>query len=520
MATQIHPYQILSGQQIHAGRSLVEREHFATALQDSPVSMMDTVNALMDFNLGETLYTQIASRAVQRIEAGAEGYFRWYINYFVDGNYECVGVYTDAAGTTEMAVGDKLYARDSVYMDFVGAPFGHTEVISGMNPENDLLLIQDVITPYPGKSRYRVEIAYSNGPDSFFSYEQLATGTRWAKSHGAVSNRMSYDGFGVNFKTPVAAEGHMSEFRMKMQFHGKDMNWTPKFFYTPDPRTGTVTKNSKKMWMTTVEYEFLSHIRKATANALMYGRSNRWNDGTWGNYDQNNGYEIRMGSGWNEQKLASNRYYYTAIPSLKEIEEIILAAVVNKTGQRRVIIKAGEYGLAELSRMVIRAYGDNAYNGAATPWAADTTGKNFKWSGNDVFVNMGQVRGVAMMAGIQCQFVLDPLKDDPARNNIRMPGLPGFASSYEYDIVGFGNSTEDSNMIIVRRNGEEPVFASIAGIRGTVAQSAVSSFNNPKSVQTAVDMYELHYYDLGFGAKLADPSKWISYYPNVMRYKV
>ena len=46
--TQIHPYQILNGQQIHGGKSLVEREHFYTALQDDPVTMMETVNAVMD----------------------------------------------------------------------------------------------------------------------------------------------------------------------------------------------------------------------------------------------------------------------------------------------------------------------------------------------------------------------------------------------------------------------------------------------------------------------------------------
>ena len=518
MATNIHPFQILNGQQIHGGRSLLEREHFYTALQDDPVTMMETVNAVMDFNLGESLASQIASRAVERIPAGAEGTFRWAIDYFVDGNYECVAVYTDSVGATEMTSADKLEARTMVYMDFQGAPFGHTEVISGMNPENDLLLIKEVFTPSPGISRYAVEMAYSKGPESFFAYEQVAPGTRWAKSHGAVSDRMSYDGFGVNFKTPVMAEGHMSSFRMKFQFHGKDMNWTPKYFYLPDAKTGKVTSRSPKLWMTTVEYEFLSHIRKATSNILMYGRSNKWNDNTWGNYDANNGYEIRMGSGWNEQKLSSNRHYYTAVPSLKEIEEIILAAVVNKTGQRKVIIKAGEYGLAELSKMVMRAYGSSNYTGYTLPWATDTSGRNFKWSGNDVFVNMGQVRGFATIANIECQFVLDPLKDDASRNNIKMPGLPGLASSYEYDIVGFGTTTEDSNMRVVRRQGEEPMFASVEGIRGSIAKQA-TSFNNPSRVSTAVDMFELHYYDMGLGAKLADPTKWISYYPNILMYK-
>ena len=516
--TNIHPYQILNGQQIHGGKSLVEREHFYTALQDDPVTMMETVNAVMDFNLGETLASQIASRAVERIPAGSEGYFRWAINYFVDGNYECIGVYTDSTGTTEMTAADKLEARTLIYMDFQGAPFGHTEVISGMNPENDLLLIKEVINPSPGVTRYAVEMAYSSGPESFFSYEQVATGTRWAKSYGAVSDRMSYDGFGVNFKTPVMAEGHMSSFRMKFQFHGKDVNWSPKYFYLPD-KNGKVTNKSPKLWMTTVEYEFLAQIRKATANALMYGRSNKWKDGTWGNYDQNNGYEIRMGSGWNEQKLSSNRRYYAGAPSLKEIEELILAAVVNRTGQRKVIIKAGEYGLIELSKMVLRAYGSGSYVASTAPWATDTTGRNIKWSGNDVFINMGQVRGVALMAGIECQFVLDPLKDDPARNNVKMPGLPGFASSYEYDIVGFGNTTEDSNMRIIRREGEEPIFASVDGIRGGSLAKQATSFANPSRVATGVDMFELHYYDTGFGAKLADPTGWISYYPNFMMYK-
>ena len=78
----------------------------------------------------------------------------------------------------------------------------------------------------------------------------------------------------------------------------------------------------------------------------------------------------------------------------------------------------------------------------------DTTGRAFQWSGNELNVNLGKFKSVAVINGISFYFMIDPLKDDPARNKLRHP-KGGLASSYEYDIMGFGSMDEKANMKIV-----------------------------------------------------------------------
>jgi hypothetical protein len=140
----------------------------------------------------------------------------------------------------------------------------------------------------------------------------------------------------------------------------------------------------------------------------------------------------------------------------------------------------------------------------------DTTGRAYQWKENEINVKAGQVMGVATINGINFTFVVDPSKDDPRRNKLYHP-LGGLASSYEYDIMGFGMGDEKSNMQIVRREGEDVIWGSLEGMRGF--QKGGSSFTNPKIISSAVDASTIHAFDPGIGAIVWDPSKIIRYYP-------
>jgi hypothetical protein len=120
--------------------------------------------------------------------------------------------------------------------------------------------------------------------------------------------------------------------------------------------------------------------------------------------------------------------------------------------------------------------------------------------------------GVATINGIQFAFVIDPGKDDLKRNKTMHP-LGGPASSYEYDIMGFGSKDEKSNMQIVRRSGETPIWGAEEGIRGFYSEAG--SFFSPKRLSTAVDASTIHYFEPGIGAIVWDPTKIIRYYPEL-----
>ena len=100
------------------------------------------------------------------------------------------------------------------------------------------------------------------------------------------------------------------------------------------------------------------------------------------------------------------------------------------------------------------------------------------------------------------------------RNKLPHP-KGGLASSYEFDIMGFGGVDEKSNMQIVRRKGEAPIFASVEGIRGF--NGSTGSFMNPKTIASPVDGAHIHYMDPGVGAVVWDPTKVIQYHPEILQ---
>lgn len=510
MARKVQAYQLFDGSNIP---DKTRRNHLWSAFADQPDVALDLMVKVLNKNDGMDFVSMVKEHSVTYIPRGSDGTFSWKLDYRVDTNHECVGAWRDSQGTVAIAPGDTdLGVNQSMfYLDFDGSPFQRTGIIEGMNPDVDRLYIYSVQSIGNDRIRVGVQLANSKGPDDAYEYEQVAEGTRWSKFGGAVAKYDADDGFGISFNTPTRASGELSSFRMKHKIHGHMVDYAPKAFHVP----GENGKGSRVLWLTAVEYEFMRTIRQTEANIVMYGRSNKWDDGTRGNIDHN-AEMIHIGPGWKEQILNSNRYYFSGTPSFEEIQNIAIEASVDKLsmGTRTFIIKAGEYGLIALSKSAreFNAKIENA-NGIS-----DTTGRNITWSNNDITVRVGQVQSVVTYNGIRFIFMLDPSKDSGvgARNKLKLANLPGFASSYQYDIMGFGDMDEKTNMSIVRREGETPVFAVEEGIRGFFNNKG--SFSAPKHVSNGVDASVLHYHDFGIGAMVKDPTKLISYGPEELPY--
>lgn len=492
------------------------RNNLYTAFQDTPEVYLDTIEKIMDVNLGEDFVSMVEKHATEYLPAGSDGKYVWKLDYMPHSNYECVGAYLDADGAVEITNTHRPGANyTSFYMDFEGDVFQDTETIAGMNPDNDRLFVVRRWNVFGNTFRYQMQLANSRSEDSFIDYTSVLPGTVWSEEAGLVSKYLSDKGVDISFRTPVQASNELSSFRLQHTIAGHMVDYRPKYFFYNDKNGKRV---DKPLWISTVEYEFLAKIRRMRANLVMHGRSNRNPKTGFVGLTSEAGYEIVAGSGWKEQMLSSNRHYYTGQPNLKELIDIILDTVVGTIsfGARKAIVYAGEFGLKELSDMVTRAYGSGAYT-QNKPWMQDTTGRAFKWdSGNGIFAKSGQIMGVADVNGIELTFMLDASKDDATRNKMMMPGKPGFVSSYQYDIVGLGGKDADSNMKIMRIAGQEPTFAVKEGMRGMFKGG--KSFTSPKQVATAVDGTTIHYQDFGIGAKVSDPTKVICYYPDVLPY--
>lgn len=490
------------------------RNHLYSAFADNPTVYIEQIERIMDVDMGMDFVSMVERHNTYRLPAGSDGRYEWKLDYMPDSNYECVASWFNEAGTSAIGTADKPGINGTIfYMDFRGDVFQNTEVIEGPNPDTDIAYVLERFPVSGDVWRYKVKMQNQRTQDAFINGAAVQQGTFWSEGHGLVSNYLSDDGVDISFKTPISASNELAAFRLKHQIAGHNIDYRPKYFFYKD-QNGRIV--DQPLWISTVEYEMMRKIRRMRANLIMNGRSNRDVKTGKVNLHSDAGFEIISGSGWKEQVLASNRHYFSGKPSLTYLLELIMDVVVGTTswGAREAIVRAGEYGLAELSNMVREYLGADAFQNAT--YLGDTTGRAYTWDGNTLKVNTGQITGVALINGIRLIFMLDSSKDDPVRNKVAMPNMPGLVSSYQYDIIGLGGKDETSNMEIVRVEGRDPIFGVLEGMRGVF--NGGTSFNNPKALATAVDGSEFHYLEPGVGARIKDPTRIISYWPDTLTY--
>lgn len=505
MAIKVRENQIFEGQQWH---DFTDKNHLIAAYDFDPVQVFNRLEQVLDVNLGENFVSMIMKHGLHTIDPDKD-FYEWYLENTHAENYELIGCYEDSAMTrvagTTAAV--RLGAnRSEFFMLFDNKPFGVGEIIVGMKPDLYRLWISEKPVNVGGiKWLYKVQLVAKSEID-FLPITEVYEGSRWSNDGGLTVDQMSYEGFGPDFRSHSMLRNNLSQFRMEHKVPGNMFELKPMYFYIKDDNG-----SSKKLWISNVEYEYLKKARWATASIVMNGKSNIWADGTIGNIDKN-GFTATTGSGFKEQWTPTNKHVWNLRPDLDFLQQIALDAVVGKVAfeNRKMVVKGGEYGLTELSKMVMDRYGAAAWQNI--PWQGDTTGRAYSWSGNEVRIKTGQVMGIALINGIEFSFVIDPSKDDLKRNKIMHP-LGGPASSYEYDIMGFGAKDEKANMQIVRRKGETPIWGVEEGMRGFYKENG--TFMSPKRLSTAVDASTIHYLEPGVGAIVWDPTKIIRYYPEI-----
>jgi hypothetical protein len=506
MANRVRENQLFKGK---SWNGFTDKNHLIAAYDFNPVAINNRLEQVMDVNLGENFVSVIMKHGIHYIPKNKDIH-EWYLENNLVENYRLLGAYEDSAmsrvlGTTP---GFKAGAnRSEFFLLFENKPFSATEIIVGMKPDLYRLWITDEPRNVGGdRWLYKIQLIASD-PNSYIPNTELYEGSQWSSDGGLVPDQMSYTGQDISFKSHGKIQNRLSQFRMKHKIPGNMMDIEPMGFFVK----GSNGK-AKQLWISNVEYEYLKKAKWITASIVMNGHSNVWEDGSIGNIDKN-GFSATTGAGFKEQWSTSNLHTWNSTPDLDFMTEIALDAVVGKIkmGDRKMVIKGGEHGLRALSSMVTDRFGASAFT---APWLNDGTGRAFSWTSNEVKVKTGQVMGIALINGIEFSFVLDPSKDDERRNKLYHP-LGGLASSYEYEIMGFGSSDEKPNMQIVRRENETPIWGVEEGMRGFMP--AGKSFNSPKFLSSAVDASTIHYFDPGVGAVVWNPTRVIRYYPEITR---
>lgn len=196
------------------------------------------------------------------------------------------------------------------------------------------------------------------------------------------------------------------------------------------------TKRIETLWMHNVDFQVEEQFSEYKNNALMFGRSNRNNNGEYLNVGKS-GEVIRTGSGLLEQMEVANTMFYNKF-NIKIIEDALYQLSSAKLGMedRYFEIHTGEMGAIQFHKAVNNIVSgwtqfvlDNASIGVVSKTQSELH-QNALSAGYQ-FVEYKAPNGVRV------KVVVDKWYDDPVRNKILHPD-GGVAQSYRYDIMYIG----------------------------------------------------------------------------------
>jgi len=405
---------------------------------------------------------------------------------------------TDLAGNSFSASSTPGKYGEQFYMYFGEKLFFQTHVIVGNNPDLYHLLVKDEPVQIGTNFRIKVELVTSD-PELYIPYTELAAGTRWSADYSLAEQTLSATGSDISFTAPFKMANRISMLRKKHLVPGnmilKGKNSPAVFDWQVSNANGSVQRHTT--WINRLDWEFDKEFRREKARLLMFGKSNKRADGTYGNVGQSQ-YEIKAGMGLREQISPSNRFYYNTF-NIETLVDFALSLSVGKIkeDQRNFVIGTGEYGLKMISRAIERYAGANAL-----AYGTENNRMNTIVAGSKGSYNRPQFVKFADINGLRFEFMHIPEYDDPIRNKIYHPD-GGLLESYRLTIMDFGTASGQPNIQLMRIKGQEEVFKYIPGMRDPYSAGGKG---RASMAVTSIDGYEIHRQDW-CGVKVHRPDR-------------
>ena len=355
--------------------------------------------------------------------------------------------------------------RTRIELVFAEKYFSKVHVIAGNKPDDyQYRLLEE---PYEEGGNYVYEAEIWGGQETLGGVPgtDLVAGVRFSIESSYVEDELSTRGSDIQFTSPYLMRNSVSTLRFEHKVSGAmiDCKVQPVYFgaiETRDPNTGKTHKSVT--WMQEVYWQFEKAISRVKARTLMFGKTNRDENGRFLNKGNSN-IEIKAGSGIREQMEVSNTTSYNTF-SIRMLEDVLSELSEGKLdwGERKFMLRTGERGAAQFHR-------------AATAEASGWTGVGFDNTGTNAITKASsKFHANAYGAGFQftewrapnnihVMLEVDPMYDDKVRNKIIHPD-GGVAESYRYDILYIG-SMEEPNIQKIKVRGDDEMRGYKAGIR-------------------------------------------------------
>ena len=454
---------------------MTRHSHLGAIGYTQPQYVDKVMERLYEVNYGaDNIVSFINQFPVHHIDE--EGEYRWMLHGSEERNIPLVGAEL-TAGVAVQANDRPGLAYSQFFLIFSERWFDATSVIVGPDPDAYALRVVEDPTPAAGGWRYKVELV-TGDENLFVPLADLVAGTMWSEDFALTEQYLSKRGAGVRHISPFQMENTTSKIRRNYEVPGAMINAgknSPMAFAFVDQNGKTHTA-----WLDKLGWDFYVQCRRDKARLLMFGKSNRKQDGSYNNKGES-GNTIMAGFGLREQMEGGNVLPYNKF-DLDLLTKFALDISVGKVAgdKRKLVLATGEYGMWQFHK----AASDKA---SGLRWLQ--SGHNFQGSGSNMQLNEGQIMSYVSVNGIEFHLMLDPMKDDAVRNKIAHPG-GGLASSYEYDIWDFGTSNGKPNIQRVAVKGDEEQFRYIPGMRDPF--SGGGKGDNPTPTASSVDGYSVY----------------------------
>lgn len=472
---------------------LTTENHIGSLYGLDPILISSMVDKIYEVNHGTDIDRFMDQFPVLEIEDDRP--FEWLLEGSDWKNMPIVEAYDDPSGSLSAKPG---IGGSRFYVVIPERWFEITDVLGTEDKENYQLRV--VAEPRVKGANFEYEVELLSGDlNAFVPVSLLQSGKRLVKLFSAVEQTLSKRGGGVNHTSPFRMQNRCSMIRAQYQVPGNMINKgqnSPLAFYFKDSNGKVQTT-----WIGKLDYDFMVQFKRQKALMLMYGKSNKNEQGTFSTKGES-GYELKMGSGLYEQISPSNIFYYNSF-NIDVLGDILMSLSVGKLPEdkRKFVLGTGEYGMRQFHKAV-----ESYANASFTPNRTET---RFAGSRNEMTYG-GQFVGIAYIQGIEVSLMHIPFLDDPALNPTPHPD-GGLMSSYEYLILDFGTSKGQPNIQKVHVKNNTEILRYIPGMRDPF--SPYNNLTKPGTAASSVDGYEVHKMYIG-GIKVHNPLRMARLLPN------
>ena len=429
MAGKLGRFQMI---QFTGWKGLTKDNQLASIYQRAPQPVSDYMVQLLALYRGKSLESELAKYPTKEFDTDDE--FTWHVIGSSRRNIPLLeardenGTVVTSQTTTNIGIGTAPF-----YLVFGEDWFADGEVLFGnLNEVYPMRVLGD--PRMEGTNAvYKVELM--GGNTEGIPAERLLAGERFSHEFAPVERELSRKVGDVRFTAPVAMRNEWTTLRKQYKVPGSTMLNKKLACGVP-----VVDKNGNKkvetMWMPWVEWQFEQEWSDEKNSALMFGTSNRNQNGEYHNIGKS-GEVIRMGDGLLAQMKYGNTYYYNDF-SLKMLEDALyeLSAAKLDFGERTFVIRTGEQGAILFH---------NAVRNSLSGWTefqinADNLGMVRKTTSplNKNALAAGfQFTEFSAPNGVVVKLEVDNFYDDPVRNKLLdAKGHPAMSSRFDIMYIG------------------------------------------------------------------------------------